>query len=275
MRLFKYFHPISKHRSPKSVDIIEQLSIRFRSVRFSPLDVFNDPFELLPDTAIVETPEFYRLLKPHYVSEIKAQQPLLNEEQTERECRQRFEDNVLIRKREAVKELLDFRPARILCLSKIAPDNPKALLLWAHYTENHAGMVLEFDDAHPWIQQHTYKQGERHDYKEVQYSTKRVGWNGLEPAEEFLYTKSQCWIYEQEVRLIRFVGDKEFDTSKVDALVKYPPEMLLSVTLGVNNTQETDVREALAASHDPSHVVLYRAELHLDEYNLTLKKLSR
>ena len=209
------------------------------------------------------------------MSEIKAQKPHLNEEEIERESRQRFGKNALIRKQEAVKELLVFRPTRILCLSKIAPDNFKALLLWAHYTENHAGMVLEFDDAHTWIRQHTYKQGEHHDYKEVHYRTNRAGWNGLTPADEFLYTKSECWICEEEVRLIRFVGDKDFDTSKVDALVKFPPEMLLSVTLGVNNTQDAEVRGALAANHKLSHVILYRAQLHPDQFKLTLKKLHR
>jgi hypothetical protein len=274
MSLFKYFS-LSIRDCPKLEDVAQQLSLRFKTIRFSPASVLNDPFEFLPDTSIIDTQEFFELLKPHYISEIKAKQPNLNDEEIYEIAQQKFKNNSSIRKQEALKEFLDLRPARILCLSKIAPDDPEALLLWSHYTENHTGMVLEFDDAHTWIQQHAHKQGESHDYKEVQYHTKRAGWNGLAPNDEFLFRKSKCWIYEDEVRLIRFVGDKDFDTSKVDALIKYPPEMLLSVTLGINNVQEKEVCEALATNRELSHVILYKSELHPDEYKLMLKKLPR
>ena len=74
---------------------------------------------------------------------------------------------------------------------------------------------------------------------------------------------------------MRFAGDKDFDTSKVDALVKFPADLLRSVTLGVNNTTEKAVRDALNAKPDLLHVVLNRADLHPDEYRLTLTVLPR
>ncbi len=274
MPFYKYFS-ISKRDCSKSEELAAQLSSRFQTIRFSPASALNDPFEFLPDTTIVESQGFFEFLKPHYVSEIKRKSPNLSEAEIEEKARQAFKRNSLIRKQEALKELLDRQPARIFCLSRIAPDKTEALLLWAHYTENHTGMVLEFDDTHDWIRRHTYKQGQPYNFQGVQYHAKRAGWNGLEPADDFLFRKSQCWIYEDEVRLIRFIGDRDFDTSKVDALVKFPPEMLLSVTLGVNNAQEKEARAALNSNGQLSHVGLFKAELHSDEYKLILTKLPR
>ena len=74
---------------------------------------------------------------------------------------------------------------------------------------------------------------------------------------------------------MRFVGDKDFDTSRVDALVGFPPDMLRAVTLGVNNASEKAVRAVLDANPKLSHVVLQKAELHFDEFRLVLTALHR
>ena len=263
--------PLFKYVNPGRVDVIQNLAIRF-----SPPEEFNDPFELLPHMKIVETREWIDKAKRHVVSESKKKLPHLSEEEVERIFLQRYPQRIPTQKRIALEIARQTaRLNRILSLCKTAPDDSRALLMWAHYTQDHAGMVLEFDDAHAWLRWHDYKKGHSHNRADVIYSAKRAEWNDEFPADEFLYTKSEHWFYEQEVRLMRFAGDKDFDTSKVDALVKFPADLLRSVTLGVNNTTEKAVRDALNAKPDLLHVVLNRADLHPDEYRLTLTVLPR
>ncbi|HEY5505782.1 MAG TPA: DUF2971 domain-containing protein [Sedimentisphaerales bacterium] len=262
--------PLFKYVKPDLVKGIQNLT-----VRFSPPSEFNDPFELLPDTKVVETQEWIDSIKPEAVRDLKGELPNLSEREIEQMFLQRYTQRISTQKQIALDSMREMSISRILSLSKIPPDVPRALLLWGHYTENHTGMVFEFDDTHAWVQWHHFKHGESHDYQDVQYRVKRPGWNKLSPADEFLYTKSKHWIYEQEVRLIRFVGDKGFDTSTVDALVRFPADLLRSITLGVNNTSDKTVRDALNANSKLAHVVLYKAKLHPDEYKLTLAVLPR
>ncbi len=267
MSLFKY----------GNLDLLKV--IQNLTIRFTPRKEFNDPFELLPDTKIVET--LSDNMKLDVVRELKSQSPNLSVEEIEELFQRDYTEGIDRRKRIALSILMETaNNSRILCLSKIAPCDPKALLLWGHYTKNHSGMVLEFDEAHPWVSSHDYKTGEPHNRAEVQYQAKRVGWDLSNPslsapADEFLYTKSDCWTYEKEVRLIRFINDKEFVPSRVDALVKFPPALLKSVTLGVNteNTTRAAVLTALGQNRDLDHVELRKAELHPDEYRLTLTVL--
>ena len=53
-------------------------------------------------------------------------------------------------------------PLRILCLSQVAPEAADSFLMWGHYTSNHTGFVLEFDDQHPWFTDHLPVEGEPH-----------------------------------------------------------------------------------------------------------------
>ena len=228
--------PLYKYVTPELVVVIQNLSIRF-----SPPSAFNDPFESLPDTKFLETKEWIDEAKTNVVRELSQALSHLSERSREEVFLQRYAERLQIYEQDALTALRELAAInRILCLSKVAPKDPGALLLWAHYTENHSGMVFEFDDNHAWVRRHDFKPGEAHDCASVIYSSKRAGCNwdptrGWQPAEEFLYTKSEHWIYEQEVRLMRFVGDKDFVASKVDALVRFPADLLRSVTLGVNN----------------------------------------
>jgi hypothetical protein len=263
--------PLFKYVTPDRIDVIRHLRIRF-----SPPSEFNDPFELLPDMRVIESPEWLDQLKSALVPQAKVEHPDLADPEIERLVLDRYAQRLGDQKKialEVARKTADFN--RILSLSRVPPDDPDALLLWACYTTNHSGFVIEFDEAHPWVQYHKFKPGEAHDLKDVVYRPRRAGWNGLFPAGDFLFTKSAHWNYEKEVRLIRMVGDREFDRIPVDSLLFFPPDVLRSVTLGVNCTSANAVRAALNGNSKLQHVVLQQAELHPDEFALTLTKLSR
>ncbi len=264
--------PLFKYLAPKRVDVIENLRIRF-----SPPSAFNDAFELLPDTHVVETQEWLDQLAPQLTREILAQHPHLSGSALEKVIRKNYQRRMPRQKRIALDSArTSSAHNRILSLCKTPPEDPDALLMWGHYTDNHKGLVLEFDETHPWVTGHRFRQGEQHDLQAVAYGAKRAGWNGLMPKDEFLFTKSPHWEYEQEVRLFRFVGDPAFQsTDHADALLPFPPDLLRSVTLGVNHESPEGVRRVLNANPQLAHVTLRQAERHVDEFRLTLVAIER
>lgn len=264
--------PLFKYVPAKRVDVIERLRICF-----SPPSAFNDAFELLPDTRVVETAEWIDRLAPELTREIHAQHPGLCGPALESVIRERYQMRMPAQKRIAIEAARESSASnRILSLCQMPPDDPAALLMWGHYTDNHRGIVLEFDDAHPWVTDHRNRQGEPHDLRDVIYSETRAGWNGLMPRDEFLFTKSPHWAYEKEVRLFRFAGDPAFQsTEHVDSLLPFPPEVLRSVTLGVNHPDPANVVRTLDANPQLAHVALRQAERHVDEFRLTLLPIAR
>ncbi len=173
---------------------------------------------------------------------------------------------------------------RLLCLAEVPPDAPEALLLWGHYSDSHRGFVIEFDESHPWIKSHERGPGRTVDCNRVIYSDKRYSLlpdkdGNINPGpdvRDYLFTKSLHWKYESEYRLVRFVGDKGLDASRgIDSLVKFPPEAIRSITVGLE-AKETLVNRLTDACNAKqfSHVALKRAYLHPDKFAITLQKLK-
>lgn len=106
--------------------------------------------------------------------------------------------------------------------------NSNSMLMWSHYTENHQGIMVEyqFKDGLPvgiGIGKVEYSNGEKRNKEQDKYIF-----------NQFLLTKNQEWSYEQEIRLISYKVDKAYyesyqypnpDRSKVNVQV-------VSITLG-------------------------------------------
>jgi hypothetical protein len=279
MNLYKYV-------TPDRADIVEHLRIRF-----SPPDALNDPFECLPTAKIVEDPSWMKRLENHsvaslYVEEtmnaIQERRPARCTESMIRDAfRTRVPERIPALKQKAAELVTEARRVfRILCLSYTPPGTSEATLMWGHYTKNHEGMVLEFDDTNDWVSSHAWVDGEPHDAQTVAYAKSRAGWivdpdGNARPEDSLVATKSEHWAYEQEFRLIRFAGNAGLDASGIDSLVSFPPDLLRSVTFGVNTTDATKSRiRAACARPELSHVRLRQAEIHPDEYRLVVADVS-
>jgi len=160
------------------------------SIRFTQPGAFNDPFELLPQFLIsTELDEVERNF---------------------RFCMHSPRRTGLDRKRKVSAEAIqgDFQARKIvaslndkvgiLCLSK----NHESLLMWAHYADEYAGAVVEFDESHEFFQGPI----------SVKYQTRRPVYDLKDfydctiPLAD-LCVKSNVWSYEREVRLIRALAD--------------------------------------------------------------------
>lgn len=104
----------------------------------------------------------------------------------------------------------------LFCASRV-PDN---ILMWSHYAGNHQGMVLGFGDAAKFLGEKYYGRHDenfnqdhlagRTEYRKnflVHYSNvkyiKLIG----DPVIEPFRWKSLAWNYEEEFRVVRFLGE--------------------------------------------------------------------
>lgn len=254
------------------------------SIRFTPGDAFNDLFEITPSARFMEDPEYFdgfvARCADRQVSREIAEGKIRQENKEARSAALKvklssdFKGSLVGVKGAALGTMrMRYGDYRILCLSRVNPENPAALLLWAHYTAGHAGFVFEFAENHEWILAHDSSSRGLRDLGEVEYRTERPVLEGGAVRRNCYLAKSKHWEYEQEFRLVRSSSDQELDSR---SLAAFPSSLILSVTLGANVSDETHEKVAmiLNANSALAHVKLYQGELHVDEYRITRSLLG-
>lgn len=158
----------------------------------------------------------------------------------------------------------------ILSLSEI----PDSELMWAHYADQHRGLVLCFDQSHSFFNQRRGPNDEFYHLRKVVYrelSTDRalVDFTG----EDILLTKGPQWEYEREWRMLAPVEDAgesvEAGTDHV-YLFDLPSDALEGVILGARASEDlySQVKE-LRGEARYRHLAVRRVEL--DEPNRLLR----
>ena len=90
-------------------------------------------------------------------------------------------------------------------------DTVSNVLMWAHYAKNHTGFCVEyyFSDKFPITESRRVSR-----FKEIIYHKRENPFNMNSPSintDQALCTKLSDWAYENEVRLITYVPDKDGD----------------------------------------------------------------
>jgi hypothetical protein len=192
------------------------------SIRFTQPSAFNDPFELLPEV-VVPNDAVERQLSVSFDVRAQRRQPppgALNEVPDGCQASD-------VMSRDIVQQLNGL--IGILCLSRVN----NSLLMWGHYADQYASAVVEFDGSHEFFDGQI----------DVEYRPLRpmrdvdayVSTPEPIPVSE-LCAKSEQWKYEQEVRVIRNLGDCEKRGIGPRGFPVYtqrlPRECIKSVTLG-------------------------------------------
>jgi hypothetical protein len=101
----------------------------------------------------------------------------------------------------------DFQQRGVACFSAKVDD----ILLWSHYADGHRGFCLEFDTtyapfrkARPVIYADAFPTLDAGEVTEVWIHRKP------DPLMKFLFTKSSCWEYEQEWRVLHHEGGSAY-----------------------------------------------------------------
>jgi hypothetical protein len=112
----------------------------------------------------------------------------------------------------------------IYCLT---PD-PLCPLMWAHYAASHTGICLEFH-----ISNLLFLRAQGVDYQVDYPEILTEDMYTIETVEKILLTKSECWRYEQEFRILASPDLPEDNPVRLhDGYLKLQPLSLMSIIVG-------------------------------------------
>lgn len=156
--------------------------------------------------------------------------------------------------------------------------NKDNLAMWAHYADNHKGLVLEFKKNHWFFNDLKLPEYAKvlHQLEKVTYIPKenRKSINSDEYfSKETFLTKSKDWKYEDEYRISVYA---ETNDQYLDGIcVKFPNDLLTGVYLGNRVEDETkDYILKLLNKDEWRHLSIFQMEIDEVAYKLIPKKMS-
>ena len=250
---------VYKYMSPERTEVLENTSIRFTQP-----NLFNDPFESLPNLS--EQRQQGADLARAKFSEIPSDSLARILEKFDRE---------ILNVPEQVGDHLI-----ALCLTK----NSNNALMWSHYADEHRGYAIGFDSDSDFFKPGNY--GIRYGLKQVKYSSERQDVSAkqsiddiLNDAEELFFTKSKDWEYEEEFRVL--ADPRQADNSSIqDAngntlyLFEFPADVVREVIFGCRMMKEKrkEISELVESKYPKAK--LLQAELSTINFDLSIVPYS-
>lgn len=255
-KLIRFIRPyqvkqLYKYRSVKS-EGLEDI-FRKRQIYLTDATKFNDPFECRPilkdhQSSFKRDKLLKQLAKNRYPDAdkrslkklVKGKKHLLTDKDTRTKRYKRFVSTI-----------------GIYCLSEKNDD----LLMWSHYSDSHRGLCLIFDAT---TEDTLFWEAFKVVYQEG-YPTVNVMEIGK--AEEFrnaLLTKSKCWCYEEERRILK--TKKEGGPG----IYSFQPELLTGVVFGA--LMPKDDKEIITnwITDYPIEIIIHQALLNESKYQLDI-----
>ncbi|MDB6122069.1 MAG: hypothetical protein JWQ71_1062 [Pedosphaera sp.] len=276
-----------KYVVPDRIDVIGKLHIRFTQP-----SRFNDPFEMLPsidgleDGTLIDTASerVHRIMYRRYVLNggplslqefLKIQIP-----HSAVAIKQLKENPYQLKSRAIARQLKDWDD--VIGILSLSAATEKNLLMWAHYTDSHKGMIIEFDPHHPFFT--SPGKSREIDFgivSKVVYSDVRPRTRlNIPPTELSVFrTKSKDWEYEDEWRMYQLLEKsdvKVFKGAEAVHLFKIPPDCIKRVIIGsrMDMEQRTKLLNSLHNNPQLHHVQIHHAVLDLDNFALKYVPLS-
>jgi hypothetical protein len=256
--------------------------VRNREIRFTQFDDLNDPYETQRIRNITEVQsyeEYDRLIHPPVYTPYN---PMIGWTPEKLQAlaidRRRSE----LEREEYIKQAL--LSLGILSLSA-QPDN---LLLWAHYAENHRGMILQFDTEsrffseqytpHSWFRQHN----RLFQLHKVRYVRGIPVLRSVRPEtslEKIIFTKSAHWRYEDEWRLCRPLAEANRVIESAPfpiCLFSFPSSALRAVYFGSRIARDAidEYISTVQTEQGEVETEFYSAVLGRDRFVVSFRRIS-
>jgi hypothetical protein len=237
-----------------------------RTVKLSRPDAFNDPWDCRVHFRVPsDQPGRHRLVQ-WLAARHRKDFPQMAEAERDRIAR-----NLMSLPGELEAKFVDMEPEmykrlcglyRVYCLSEVC-DSP---LMWAHYTDSHKGICLEFDAlAAPFFRENGAAK--------VTYRATYPAVDITDPGYESLITKSDVWAYEREWRIVaeeRAVAQAAGTIKTDNDFLTLPPGVLKSIIIGCLASEESrQLVASLVRTHAPN-VLVRQATLARDRYDLVI-----
>ncbi|WP_298896530.1 DUF2971 domain-containing protein [uncultured Psychroserpens sp.] len=234
---------------------------------FSNPNTFNDPFEFklqvdenLDDTDILE---FFELYKKHAVN---PSNEIIND----------FNKVLFMYRKDSKKFIELFLTPFVSHLSNFGvccfTNTRDNLLMWSHYANKHTGVVLEFENK--LLDESIYYMNDSVNMTAIdqinysnEFPTIKVSSSLMNLSEEIrkvLFTKSNDWKYEKEVRIISPRNGRHL----------FDPNCLKSIYLGYKFSDENKIEiNKLLNKHFPNQDITIK-EMMIDDRSYSLKLKS-
>lgn len=256
-----------KYCNPKGIDILLN-----RRLKASKIQDLNDPFELVfgidGETSFQKLTEEYKAnpkIIRFWKKVLRSEEISFNQNNV-MGIIEKFADFQTSDLNRVAREIhQDFQASMgIVCLT----EQPAVIQMWAHYTENHTGIVVGVDEAL------FVKNPEA--LVKVQYREDMILLPVTGDARKFsgykahflglLGRKEKLWAYENEVRLYLRFKNKNEDGNYYSAI---PPEAIREVYLGINSS-DTLLQEVkdLSLNSDMNHLKIFKMTKHKTKYKL-------
>jgi len=263
MALFRYFSPEGALRVLETGELM-----------VTPPKYLNDPFECSPVIKCKDPLGFVRrqieiTIAPEFFEEHRNHFPGLTYEE--------FRSGLLSRSAELGERILADVPGADSYIQRHAPEiiserfgvicfaaDGLNQTMWAHYASSHEGLAIEFRQNHLLFSGRSFF--------EIRYSDEPVVFDASDPtarddAELFLSRKRLQWSSERESRLLVALALTTVRNPPDGPRYFIPiePEVILSVTLGLRATNETQGRviELLRSPHF-EHVKAFKIRKNLE-----------
>lgn len=265
-------------------------------IRFTQPTLFNDPFEIQPFyESLAETDAFKEQLNKDNVSTILEEQFDNAYKDLPTETQNFLTPEILNEFAKAISPFaIEQAPfvidAFMLSISKgiskglgestgilSLTEKHDNLLMWAHYAENHKGIVIGFDGENGFFHHQRTKDDECNYIRKVTYSEERpaIQLTTIEDMADIFLIKSKEWEYEQEWRMLKPLNDAN-ETIQVNeesiCLFSFPPKCVTEIILGcrISPSNRKDILEYLVSDEEYSHVQKYEAILDEREFKLNI-----
>lgn len=252
MKVYKYIPTHIYNKENQRINILKYI-FEDKTLWFgNPLN-FNDPFELKPHIKLLLDDENYPVANMVY---------------------SHFNANNQAHKVHyaSIRNLLN--NIGVLSLS----GNKEHLAMWAHYADNHKGLVLEFEKNHWFLNNLKLP-----DYAEVLHNLEKVSYVPRENrksinsneyfTQETFLTKSIDWEYEDEYRMCVYVDTNDEYIDGID--INFPNDLITAVYFGnkIDNKTKSYILD-LSNLEDWKHLKVFQMEIDEIAYKLIPKELK-
>lgn len=251
-------------------------------IRLKPPNEYNDPFEFSPrfiDVSPMTREGLVELLRNdfdvwyervgrfqnHASKEAAREHVKTHEDEVVDDMISAAPDNVEKLKEDFLRQSSE--TIAVGCFSK----NHKSLLMWSHYADKHAGILIGFDTKH-----HPFNDTERLDIFPVEYQSERAIYTHHRTVPEFWRSfsvvarrKGLVWEYENEVRIViyqRLLDEPGFLSLSPKAVTCVVFGCRCSLSYKMSARQFLDQPRLL-------HAAIYQAKEHKTDYKLDFVKV--
>lgn len=251
-RLYKYF----------SKEAIDDWLFPKPSLRYTPPNFLNDPYEVLPALDL-------EISEKNFVDELKYLEPETTDEEVEK-----FLDIVkyyrTLYNYQHYKKFWENNDVGILSMTA----NPVSVPMWAYYASGNSGAVFEIDITNDIICSLFFCTP----FKKVQYKHRRpvdntknlreAGQSLYDEINTWFFTKSVEWQHEDEYRSTTFCASFLKQSKGVVGTFIIPPSAVTAVYVGIRTTGDT--LKKIVTYCEQNNIFCGRIRHDVKEYRLLL-----